>query len=227
MTPLVSLIHAAVISHFLDHGFAPGLDTLADRCSCSTDEVRGSLAVLQEEHGLVLHPDSHRIWVAHPFSTQPTSFWVTAGERSWWGNCIWCALGIAALVKKDVIVETRIGGENKPVSIRISDGELVDEDFFAHFTTPIRHAWDNVHFFCGTALVFENENQVDDWCSRHGLSKGPILPVAQIWDLAKIWYGNHASPSWKKPTIAEVNAIFAKVGLIDDFWHLEDREGTF
>lgn len=227
MKPFDSLVHAKVIRHFLDYGFAPDVAALADQCACSEDIIRGSLGILQQEHGLILHPDSDRIWVAHPFATQSTNFWITSGRQSWWGNCIWCALGVAALVQKDIVIETRIGGEIKPVSIHITDGELVDENLFGHFTTPLRQVWDNPHFYCATALVFENESQVDDWCARHALNKGAVVPVVQIWDLAKVWYANHASPSWEKPTVGEVNAIFKSVGLIDDFWQLVEKEGTF
>src|SRR5262249_57149373 len=31
--------------------------------------------------------------------------------RGWWAPCIWCALGVAALVGEDVVIHSRIGGE--------------------------------------------------------------------------------------------------------------------
>jgi hypothetical protein len=49
---------------------------------------------LAEHHGVVLHPGSDEIWVAHPFSTAPTGFRVRAGSREWWANCAWCSLGV-------------------------------------------------------------------------------------------------------------------------------------
>ena len=34
-------------------------------------------------------------------------------------------------------------------------------------------------------------------------------------------------PDWRKPTIAQANAMFREAGLSDNFWLLEARAGTF
>src|SRR5437667_11759339 len=48
--------------------------------------VRKSSFVLQE---------NGELWRAAPFSAVPTAFPVKVGDRSYYGNCIWDALGIA------------------------------------------------------------------------------------------------------------------------------------
>jgi hypothetical protein len=227
MEQLNSKMHAEVMHHFLNKGHAPTVNDLAKACSCTIEVARQSLKNLDNNHGLILHPNTDEIWVAHPFATQPTNFWVTSGDRSWWGNCIWCSLGIAALVKANTIIETRIGGENKSISLNITNGKLTNGKILAHFTTPIKKAWNNVHYFCGTAMVFSDENQVYDWCKRHAINKGETVPVEQVWDLAKVWYGNHASQTWKKPTNSQANAMFKSVGLDSEFWQLPETEEKF
>jgi hypothetical protein len=37
--------------------------------------------------------------MANPFSAVPTPFLVRSGDRSWYGNCIWDALGIPAMLQ--------------------------------------------------------------------------------------------------------------------------------
>lgn len=58
-------------------------------------------------------PITRRPWVIHPFSLSPTATWVQADQRGWWAPCIWCALGVAALVGQDVVVHCRIGAETE------------------------------------------------------------------------------------------------------------------
>ncbi len=88
--PPLSTLHYTIVRHVVDHGFAPDLSALSGALDCSEDETAAGLDALQAEHGVVLHPHSTRIWVIHPFSLAPTTFWVQAGEKSWWGNCAWC-----------------------------------------------------------------------------------------------------------------------------------------
>jgi hypothetical protein len=77
--------HHQIIASFVEHGHPPN------------DLDPAALDALAADHGVVLHPNSHRIWVAHPFSATPTATWVEDGARGWWAPCLWCALGIAAL----------------------------------------------------------------------------------------------------------------------------------
>jgi hypothetical protein len=59
------------------------------------------------------------------------------------------------------------------------------------------------------------------------LPLGEVLPLAQLGDLARRWYGGHARPDWRKFTIPEAAAIFRQVGLSGAFWQIEAREGAF
>jgi hypothetical protein len=50
---------------------------------------------------------------------RPTSFWVSADDgRGWWANCAWCALGVAAALRRDVTVSARDGAEGDPLVFR-------------------------------------------------------------------------------------------------------------
>src|SRR5215216_830187 len=119
-----SILHYTVIKFIVDKGYGPEINELAELLGASEDEVAGALERLQEDHGLVLHPDGSKIWVAHPFSLAPTNFLVRCGDREWWGNCAWCSLGVAALLDRDVTITTALGANDKQVDVHIKDGRV-------------------------------------------------------------------------------------------------------
>jgi len=40
----------------------------------------------------------------------------------------------------------------------------------------------------------------------------------QLWGLATAWYATRLSPNSRRPQPAEMRAIFARLGLVGDFW---------
>lgn len=67
-------------------------------------------------------------------------------------------------------------------------------------------------------LFFRSEEQVDDWCTRNGVGRGEVVPLAQVWRLAQAWYGVRLDPAYRGRTAEEVVAVFESVGLTSDFW---------
>lgn len=221
---LDGLVHHCVIDAFLTEGRAPALEAIAARAGATFDDAAGALDRLHEGHGLVLHPGTHAVWIAHPFSASPTATWVEAGARGWWAPCLWCALGIAALAGEDVQIHTQLAGERDRIAIAVPrDGALTDE-LVVHFARPPRDAWDNVVHFCAMVLAFRDARAIDAWSARHGLPRGEAVPLAQVRELARRWYGGHAAADWRKHTIAEARQIFAAAGLTGPFWDLPERE---
>ena len=227
----LSTLHHAILRHVVDFGFAPRVPTLAALLERPASEIEAGLERLHREHGVVLHPGSTKIWVAHPFSLTPTNFWVRAGERSWWGPCAWCSLGIAALVQQEVDDEieiaTTLGGHDEQVRLRIREGRVVGDRFLVHFPIPMRRAWDNVVYTCSTMLLFDSEDAIDAWCVRHDVRKGDVKPVSDVWNLAQVWYGQHLSPDWRKWTAAEAREIFKRFGFSGEIWALEASGSRF
>lgn len=225
--PPLSTLHYSIVRHVVDHGFAPDLQALSATLGCTEIETAAGLDALQAEHGVVLHPNSNRIWVVHPFSLAPTTFWVRAGEKSWWGNCAWCSLGVAALVGGDVTITTTLGAHDRQVELHIRDGRVVEEYLFVHFPVPMRRAWDNVLYTCSTMLLFDSEAAVDAWCDQHAVARGDVRPVRRVWELAQVWYGRHLDPYWRKWTAAEAKEIFERFGLSGEIWDLDESQARF
>ena len=67
-------LHYTIIKHIIEKGYAPDIETLSDIMNSDVKEVGSALFDLQDEHGVVLHPNSPKIWVIHPFSLAPTNF---------------------------------------------------------------------------------------------------------------------------------------------------------
>lgn len=222
-----SLVHAEIISSIIATGRAPRSLELASKLNRSTPEIVESLARLEENHGLLLHPQTSKVWIVHPFSLSPTATWVQSDSRGWWAPCLWCAFGIATLVRKNCTVHSRIGGELERVAFSIADGKLQESSLVALFPIPPREAWKNVHHFCARLLPFKKREDVEAWCKRYDFPLGEVVPVHQLFDLARIWYGRHQQNDWVKWSLNEANEIFQRAGLKGDFWDLHSKEERF
>ena len=49
---------------------------------------------------------------------------------------------------------------------------------------------------------------------------GATVPIEQLNELAKRWYGPRLDPDWRPRTPAESQAILHEVGISGDFWNL-------
>jgi hypothetical protein len=83
----------------MKEGWPPTIARTASALSTPPDDVEASLQRLADGHVLVLQRGTGEILMANPFSAVPTPFLVRSGDRSWYGNCIWDALGIPAMLQ--------------------------------------------------------------------------------------------------------------------------------
>lgn len=221
------LLHSKILQFIIDNGFGPEIAELTSMLHVAEPEVIKALNALQDYHGVVLHPNNSRIWVIHPFSLAPTNFTVRTAEKAYWGNCAWCSLGVAALLNCDVTITTMLGADRHQVDIHIQNGKLVENDFYVHFPIPMTKAWDNVIYTCSTMLLFESVSDVERWCHQHRIAQGDVQPMHNIWDFARVWYGNHLNPRWEKWTNQQALDIFKQFGLTHDVWHIPASETRF
>jgi hypothetical protein len=221
-------LHHELIRSLLETGSIPSRDELQARLGCgSSRELDRAFEELAEAHGVVLHPGSSRVWAIHPFSLAPTPFLVESGAKKWWGNCAWCSLGITVLAGAPCTITTTLGAERHQVQLSVENGRLSRTDLVVHFPIPMAQAWDNVIYTCSTMLLFEDENQVVEWCSRHRIPRGDIQPVTAVLELAKRWYGEHLRPDWTKKSIAAAGAIFTELGFVHPIWSLPQKDDRF
>ena len=138
-------IRLFVYRHFVDLGGAPSPLDIADHFGATPAAIERALSRLQDrDDALVLLPGSPYIWMAEPFSAVPTSYPVQVGERRYFGNCIWDALAILALVPGDGRASTRCPTSGAPLTVEIADGAIVRGDGIAHFAVPAREWWRSI-----------------------------------------------------------------------------------
>lgn len=116
------------------------------RLGVAQSDVAQAFARLSDGHILVLQPGSGEVLMANPFSAVPTPFLVETGPRRWWGNCIWDALGIPAMVGTDAHLLTSCPDCGQAISLEINGGAVGAAQAVAHFVVPAAHWWDDIVF---------------------------------------------------------------------------------
>ena len=68
--------------------------------------------------------------------------------------------------------------------------------------------------------LFRSEEHVDRWLQASGNQRGEVVPLRQVWELAKAWYADPRDPAWRPRTRDESQAVLRSVGLTEAFWEL-------
>jgi hypothetical protein len=123
---------------------APTVVALASHFGVAVEDVSAALRRMHDAHILVLQP-SGEVLMANPFSAVPTPFVTEVGDRRWFGNCIWDALGILATLHANGRVLTSCAGCGDAMTLEVSDG-VVNGDGIIHFALPARRWWDDIVF---------------------------------------------------------------------------------
>jgi len=135
-----------VYDYVMREGLHPTIAEASSALSHSSDEVKSSFQRLADGHILVLQKQSGEILMANPFSAVPTPFLVKGGCRSYYGNCIWDAMGIPAMLKQDAVIEASCGCCSTAMNLKITNGSLEEARGIAHFAIPAAHWWDDIVF---------------------------------------------------------------------------------
>lgn len=109
-------------------------------------EIEQALKQLAAGKVLILAPNDGNIWAANPFCAVPSGFRVDARGRTYWGICIWDALGIVAALGADAVVRAFCGDCSEPMVLEVAGGKLKRSEGIIHFAVPAHHWWDNIGF---------------------------------------------------------------------------------
>jgi hypothetical protein len=139
-------IRHEVYRFFVDQGRSPVPAELAETLAIDQASVEGSLRRLAEAHVLVLAPGTPYIWMANPLSAIPTPFQAEIHGRRYFGNCIWDALGIVAMLGGTGKVTTWCPDCHGHLSITVADDRVVSGEGIVHFAVPAAQWWDDIGF---------------------------------------------------------------------------------
>ena len=139
------LVRQYIYHATLKHGQPPTLAETAHTIKATDDEARESFQHLAAGRVLVLQPDTGEILMANPFSAVPTPFLVENESYTCYGNCIWDALGVAAMTKMDTRIKTACGDCGTAMEVRVVNGAVQGEGLM-HFALPARRWWEDIVF---------------------------------------------------------------------------------
>lgn len=134
-----------VYEYFVQQRQAPTVLQCAQALVTDISHVQAAFRRLAEGKALVLQ-NNGEILMAEPFSAVPTAFYVEVGAHAWWGNCMWDALGIPAMLKQDARIVTACGCCGDAMMVEIRDGELLNASGVVHLAIPPKDWWKNVVF---------------------------------------------------------------------------------
>lgn len=144
--PVVREVRLYILGEAAETGHVPQPPEIAAGLGRSPQEVERALRVLAAGKVLILAPNDGNIWAANPFCAVPSPFRVEARDKTYWGICIWDALGIVAALGTDAIIRAICGDCSEPMSLEIVDGELKRCEGIIHFAVAAHHWWDNIGF---------------------------------------------------------------------------------
>jgi hypothetical protein len=135
-----------VFRHAADTAHVPTPGEIAAAMSRPQAEIEGALLRLAAARVLILAPGTANIWAANPFCAVPSSFRVEALGRTYWGICIWDALGIPAALHADASITARCGDCDHDIALQVRGEALARADGMVHFGVPAARWWDNIAF---------------------------------------------------------------------------------
>jgi len=141
-----SAVRVEVYRFFVEQGRAPVPAELAASLGMAQADVEESLYRLADDHALVLAPGTPYIWMANPLSAMPTPYCIEAAGRTWFGNCIWDALGVVAMLGGDGTVRTWCADCAQQQVVDVAGNALVGGDGVVHYAVPAAHWWDDIGF---------------------------------------------------------------------------------
>jgi hypothetical protein len=131
--------------YLVNNGRAPSVAQIPTALKLSPAKTKSALSRLAETHAIVLQ-ENGEIWRAAPFSAVPTPFSVKIAKHTYYGNCIWDALGIPAMLAKAATVAASCACCNFDMPLHVTDGKLLEKSGTVHFAVPARHWYDDIVF---------------------------------------------------------------------------------
>ncbi len=131
---------------FVASGSPPTAAETASALGRTEGEVEDAYRRLEQAHVIALAPGTLNVWMANPLSAVPTPFRVETAQGSFWGNCVWDALGVVAMLGREGRVSTSCPDCTEGMTLAVEHGELRASDGVAHFAVPAARWWENIGF---------------------------------------------------------------------------------
>jgi len=68
--------------------------------------------------------------------------------------------------------------------------------------------------------LFRSEDHVERWLSRNRFERGKSMPIDAVLRLARDWYADPRSESWRPRSRDESQRVLTEAGFVGEFWQL-------
>lgn len=136
----------AIYKHFAETGSRPSAATVAERVGSNTSSVLEAYARLRAQRVLVLESDGESIRMAPPFSGVPTQHRVVVGDKQYFANCAWDALGVLAALHQAGEVNSRCEQSGEPFRLEVGLDGPPPSSWLFHCLVPAAKWWDDIVF---------------------------------------------------------------------------------
>ena len=127
-------------------GRPPALTEVAKQFHTSVDTAAGNIRSLNLGKTVLPHPKTGEIWMAGPFSADPTSYRVICDGVNYYANCAWDMFGVAVIVGDGVRVDARCTDCGEAISLVCDPAAPPNDDAVVHFLVPARRWYDDIGF---------------------------------------------------------------------------------
>ena len=139
-------VKLAIYNHFATTGHAPSPGQVAKSIDAKDESVLESYQRLRAQRLLALEADGVSIRMAPPFSGVPTQHIVEADGTRYFANCAWDALGIAAALQQEAVVESSCGQSGAPLHLRVGRDGPEPSEWLFHCQVPAARWWADLVF---------------------------------------------------------------------------------
>ncbi|MGW7363531.1 organomercurial lyase [Streptomyces sp. NPDC054841] len=183
-------VHRTVLRHFAETGVAPTSDVLEPFAAPYGRTAREVLAELAGEDFLTVDTDG-RIRAAYPFSATPTPHrvWIEGGTQVW-SMCAIDALGIPAMLGRDVVISSADPVTGDPVTITTRGRETVWEPAGAVVFVGARaRSGPAASVCCDVLNFFTDTASAQTWTAEHPDVRGEIVDQARAEEIGQQIFG--------------------------------------
>jgi len=136
-----------ILRELIASGVAPRVGDTGAALGVSESDAAAAYDRLTANRVIVLRPGTRDVLMAAPLSAVPTPHVVRMTDGgSHYGNCVWDALGVIAMLGRDGDVETVCADCQAPLTLTVRGGELVPTDAVVHFAVPAARWWEDIVF---------------------------------------------------------------------------------
>jgi alkylmercury lyase len=136
-----------ILNHLLSRGTPPSTAETAARLHITEADAAAAYDRLAAGRVIVFKPGTRDVLMAAPLSGLPTQHVARMADgRSHYGNCVWDALGVIAMLGTDGDLVSSCPDCDTPLELSVRGGVLQPSTAVVHFSVPAARWWEDVVF---------------------------------------------------------------------------------